>query len=215
MKTIKSMLITAVAFLGLTSVVSAVSLNGLYLETGASAVGVELEGSSTDVTGSTTVGSLGDTAIVFSYGAGYMTPRSNKFGLDFGVMLTPGEAKIKGTSDSAVTDVTLEVSDSSEYYLAPMINITEEASLYLKYGWNSADLKVTGDVTKPTDMDGTTVALGTVMSWGSNLYIRTEAGMTEYDKITVTGLGTSISSTSTVTARPNVNYGKIAIGYKF
>ena len=53
------------------------------------------------------------------------------------------------------------------------------------------------------------------MSWGSNLYIRTEAGMTDYDKLTSEGLGNTIGSDESVSATPEVNYGKIAIGYKF
>ena len=64
-------------------------------------------------------------------------------------------------------------------------------------------------------MDGTTTAIGTVMSWGSNLYIRTEAGTIDYDKLQAKGLGTSIATTEIVNADPEVNYGKIAIGYKF
>jgi hypothetical protein len=106
-----------------------------------------------------------------------------------------------------------------------MLNITDDASIYIKFGQNSSDLNITGDVTKLSSMDGSTVAAGTVMSWGSNLYIRTEAGITDYDQLKVSGLGTScnasgsnagcVATTTTVTADPTVHYGKIAIGYKF
>jgi hypothetical protein len=220
MKTIKSAFFAALALVALTTASIAASLNGAYLEVGTSAVGVELDGKVVETrrTGDTTTGQVGKTAVTVAYGLGYMTPRSNKLGLDFGYMLTPGEAKIKASStDSTASGVTFEVSDSTEYYLSPMINITEDASIYLKYGWNEADVKVTGDVSKISSMDGTTVALGTVMSWGSNLYIRSEAGMTEYDKLSVTGLGTSggVPTTTTATADPKVHYGKIAVGYKF
>ena len=103
--------------------------------------------------------------------------------------------------------------------------LTDDASVYIKFGQNSSDVKVTGDVTKPTSLDGDTLAAGTIMSWGSNLYIRTEAGITDYDTVTVTGLGTTcnaagnnsgcIATTTKVTAQPTAHYGKIAIGYKF
>ena len=98
-----------------------------------------------------------------------------------------------------------------------MINITEDASIYVKYAWNEADVKVTGDVTKISSMDGNTVALGTVMSWGSNLYIRSEAGMIDYDNLSTKGLGTTggVPTTTSVTADPKIHYGKIAVGYKF
>jgi hypothetical protein len=150
-----------------------------------------------------------------------MTDRSRKVGLDVGYMWIPGEAKLRRTSDTTGSDVTFEISDSTEYYFAPMINITEDASLYVKFGYNDSDVKTTGDVRKITSMDGETLAIGTVMSWGSNLYIRTEAGMTDYDTITTKGKSapvenqTGIANTTSVTASPTIHYGRIAIGYKF
>jgi len=220
MNKLKTILCTVVAIAGFTSVSNAASLNGVYLEVGTSAVGVAVDGSATDTgSNSTTVGTVGKTAVTASYGLGYMTSRSNKLGLDLGYLVIPGEAKIARTSDSSLSDVTFEISDSTEYYLAPMINISDTSSVYLKYGWNDADVNTTGDVTKITSLEGNTLALGTVMSWGSNLYIRTEAGMTEYDSITAAGLGTNavggIGTDESVTATPDVHYGKIAIGYKF
>jgi hypothetical protein len=216
MNKLKLTLCTLVAIFGFTNVSNAVSLNGVYLEASSSAVGVAIDGNATDTgSNSTTVGSVGKTAVTASYGLGYMTDRSKKMGLDFGYMWTPGEAKISRTSDGSGSDVTFEISDSTDYYVAPMINITEDASLYLKFGWTESDVKTTGDVKKITSMDGTTVAVGTIMSWGSNLYIRTEAGMTEYDSLTSQGLGNTIGTDESVTANPEVNYGKIAIGYKF
>ena len=216
MNKLKLSLCTLVAIFGFTNVSNAASLNGVYLEASSSAIGVAIDGSATDTgSNSTTVGSVGKTAVTASYGLGYMTDRSRKMGLDIGYMWTPGEAKIARTSDGSGSDVTFEISDSTDYYVAPMINITEDASLYLKFGWTDSDVKTTGDVKKITSMDGTTVAVGTVMSWGSNLYIRTEAGMTEYDSLTSQGLGNTIGTDESVTANPEVNYGKIAIGYKF
>tara|TARA_B110000259_G_scaffold118479_1_gene134785 strand:+ start:521 stop:1165 length:645 start_codon:yes stop_codon:yes gene_type:complete len=214
MKNIKIMLLTAVTFLGLTSLVSAASLNGVYLELSTSAVGVEGDATVNEADSDITTGAVGKTAVTVSYGLGYMTARSNKLGLDIGYMWQPGEAKIKNNGANSV-ETSFEVSDTQDYYIAPMLNITEDASLYLKFGFVASDIKVVGDVNKPTSMDGETVAVGTIMSWGSNLYIRTEAGMTEYDKLTFTGLGNTISTSESATVNPKVNYGKIAIGYKF
>ena len=217
MKNIKSAVLTLAILFGLTSVTNAMSLNGIYFEVGSSAVGVEMDGSHNDDDSDVSKGTLGKTAVTGSYGLGWMTSRANRLGLDLGYMITPGEAKIKATSDDADTDVSFEMSDAKEYYIAPMINMTEDASLYFKYGWSEADVTVTGDIKNPGDLDGSTVALGTVMSWGSNMYIRTEAGMTDYDKLTATGKGTTggIGTDVSVTADPTVHYGKIAIGYKF
>ena len=217
MKNIKSAVLTLAILFGLTSVTNAMSLNGIYFEVGSSAVGVEMDGSHNDDDSDVSKGTLGKTAVTGSYGLGWMTSRANRLGLDLGYMITPGEAKIKATSDDTNTDVSFEMSDSKEYYIAPMINMTEDASLYFKYGWSEADVTVTGDINNPGDLDGSTVALGTVMSWGSNMYIRTEAGITDYDQLTATGKGTTggIGTDVSVTADPTVHYGKIAIGYKF
>ena len=216
--TLKGMLFSILAFFALTTVSNAF-LNGVYLEVGSSAVGVEAAGSTNDVQGAITTGSVGKTAVTGTYGLGYVLG-SGKLSLDAGYMWTPGEAKISQTSTSNnANTVSLEVSGSTEYYLAPTLNITDDAAIYLKYGKNKADLKVVGDVNKITSMDGETLAIGTVMSWGSNLYIRTEAGKTEYDTLKFTGLGsggtTNIATTESATATPKVHYGKIAIGYKF
>jgi len=227
MNAIKSAVFGVLASFALITSSYAASLSGAYLEVGSSAIGVELDGNHNDTNGTVSTGQLGKTAVTASYGLGWMIGKGGKLGLDVGYMFTPGEAKLTTSSDHAQSagDVTFEVSDSTEYYLAPMLNITDDASLYLKYGVNSSDLNITGDVTKLSSMDGTTVAVGTIMSWGSNLYIRTEAGMTDYDKLTVSGLGTScnaagnnagcVATTTKVTADPTVHYGKIAIGYKF
>ena len=215
MKNLKSMFFTLVMLLGLTSVSNAASLGGLYFEVGSSAAGVQMDGSHNDDDGDVSNGTVGKTAVIGHYGLGFMTSRSNKVGLDFGYMITPGEAKINATSDDSNTDVSFEVADGTEYYIAPMINITEDSSLYFKYGWSEAKVNVTGDINNPGDLDGTTMALGTVMSWGTNLYIRTEAGVTDYDKVTATGKGTNIGTDVSVSATPEIAYGKIAIGYKF
>ena len=215
MKNLQSAFYTLVMLLGLTSLSNAASLGGLYFEVGSSAAGVQMEGSHNDNDGDISNGTVGKTAVIGHYGLGYMTPRSNKVGIDLGYMMTPGEAKINATSDDSNTDVSFEVSDGTEYYIAPMINITEDSSLYFKYGWSAADVNVTGDINNPGDLDGTTMALGTVMSWGTNLYIRTEAGVTEYDSVSATGKGTNIGTDVSVSATPEIAYGKIAIGYKF
>ena len=214
MNKLKTLLLTLVTLFAFTNVSNAFSLGGTYIEIGSSAVGAAFDGDFTNGADKST-GTLGKTAVTTHYGLGYMTSRDRKLGLDVGYMWHPGEAKLNTTSDNTNTDVTFKIADSTEYYISPMINITEDASLYVKYAWNESDLTVTGDVTKLSSMDGTTTAIGTVMSWGSNLYIRTEAGTIDYDKLQAKGLGTSIATTEIVNADPEVNYGKIAIGYKF
>ena len=213
----KKLLISILASLFVASYANAASLSGLYLELGSSAVGVEMDGNFNDDDGDISYGTVGKTAVTGSYGLGFMTSRENPLSLDLGYTWSPGDAKIKATSNDSSTDATLEVSDATEWYVAAMANITEDASVYFKYGGNDADITVTGDINNPGGLSGTTVALGTVMSWGSNMYIRTEAGITDYDQISATGKGTTggIGTDVKVTADPTVHYGKIAIGFKF
>ena len=194
---------------------------GVYFELGSAAVGVEMDGNFNDDNGDISYGTIGKTAVTGSYGLGFMTSREKPISFDLGYAVTPGSAKIKATSDNTATDVTMEVSDGTEWYVAAMANMTEDASVYIKYGSNDSDITVTGDINDPGSLSGTTLALGTVMSWGSKMYIRTEAGMTDYDQISATGKGTSaeneggIGTDVKVTADPTVHYGKIAIGFKF
>jgi hypothetical protein len=220
MNNIKGLLFTVIALFALTNVSNAAGIGGVYLEVGTSAVGSELDGKVVETASTpneTSTGQVGKTAVTTSYGLGFMTDRSRKVGLDVGYMINPGSAKIKSDTTQGGGEVTFEITDSTDYYLAPMINITEDASLFVKFGKAKSDLKIVGDVTKLNSMEGDTLALGTVMSWGSNLYIRTEAGKTKYDGLKVVGLGTAggVAATTTVTADPTVHYGKIAIGYKF
>ena len=150
--TLKGMLFSVLAFFALTTVSNAFSLSGVYVEVGSSAIGVEADGSTNDVAGAVTTGTVGKTAITASYGLGYVIG-SGKIALDAGYLWTPGEAKITQTSTSNnANTVSLELSDSEEYYLAPTLNITDDAALFIKYGWNKSDLAVTGDV-KPGSKD--------------------------------------------------------------
>ena len=213
----KKLLISVLASLFVASYANAASLSGVYFELGTSAVGVEMDGGYNDNDGDISSGTVGKTAVTGSYGLGFMTSRDRPFSLDLGWSTHPGSAKISTVSDNTNTDVSFEVSDMTELYLGLMGNITEDASVYFKYGKNDAGVTVTGDINNPGDLSGTTVALGTVMSWGSNMYIRTEAGKTDYDQISATGKGTAggIGTDVKVTADPTIHYGKIAIGFKF
>ena len=217
----RKLLISILALLFVASYAHAASLSGLYIELGTSAVGTEMDGSYSDDDSDISYGQVGKTAVTGSYGIGFMTSRDRPFSLDLGWAASPGSAKLNTTSDNTGSDVSIELSDMTELYITAMGNITEDASVYFKLGRSEVDTTVSSTVTDPGDFSGDTVALGTVMSWGSNMYIRTEAGITDYNQISATGKGTSaeneggIGTDVKVTADPTVHYGKIAIGFKF
>ena len=211
----RKLLISVLALLFVASYAHAASLSGLYIELGTSAVGTEMDGSYSDDDSDISYGQVGKTAVTGSYGIGFMTSRDRPFGLDLGWAASPGSAKLNTTSDNTGSDVSIELSDMTELYITAMANITEDASVYFKLGRSEVDTTVSSTVTDPGDFSGDTVALGTVMSWGSNMYIRTEAGITDWDNVTITGSGSGVGTDESITIDPTSHYGKIAIGFKF
>ena len=69
--TLKGMLFSVLAFFALTTGSNAF-LNGVYVEVGSSAVGVEAGGSTNDAQGAITTGTVGKTAVTGTYGLGYV-----------------------------------------------------------------------------------------------------------------------------------------------
>ena len=100
-------------------------------------------------------------------------------------------------------------------FIAPTFAISESAAVYFKFGYTEADLAVKGDVTKVPDLEGTTLAIGTKSLLPNGVFIQTEAGMTEYDKVKFTGLGTYIATTNSASVDPTQAYGSVTLGYKF
>jgi hypothetical protein len=212
---------------------------GPYVGFQIAAVGVELDGKvaegttaeadddtpphDTDVDGSTTTGNIGRTAIIGGIELGYVIP----FGaagllLDVGATYVAGGAKIRtnNTDTEATADVIFEVDDLYSLFLAPSFVLSETSSVFIKLGYTHATVSVTGDVTKPDDMEGATYAIGTRTVLESGLFIKSEAGITEFDSLAAKGLGKGgtgklISTGTTVDADPTIAYGSISIGMRF
>ena len=198
---------------------------GAYIGITASAVGVELDGKHTsgaDSTGEVTTGVAGRVAGIAGAEVGYAIPVSDTVLIDIGVSYYSGAAKItsSNTDTSATADVTFEMSDLMTAYIAPTWAVSDTASIYLKIGVMEADTKTTGDVTQPSDLSGTLIGVGSRSLLGNGMFMRTEAGMIDFDNLSVTGKGAGgtgkeIATSSTVSADPLVAYGSISIGYKF
>jgi len=199
---------------------------GPYLGFTVAAAGVELDGkvtSKADTVGETTTGNAGRTAIIGGLELGYAVPLgSNGVLLDIGANYIAGGAKIRSNNnDSAATaDVIFEVDDMYSIFLAPSFALSDTSSAFIKLGYTHATVSVQGDVSKPDDMEGATYAIGTRTVLESGMFIKTEAGMTEFDSLAAKGLGKggtgkSIATTTTVDADPTVAYGSISIGMRF
>jgi len=198
---------------------------GAYVGITGSAVGVELDGKHTsagDTVGEVTTGVAGRVAGIAGAEVGYAIPVSDTMLIDIGANYYSGAAKIttSNTDTSATADVTFEMSDLITAYIAPTFAVSDTASIYLKVGVVEAETSTTGDVTQPSDLSGTLIGVGSRSLLGNGMFIRTEAGMIDFDNISVTGKGAggtgkTVATTSTVSADPLVAYGSVSIGFKF
>ena len=93
--------------------------------------------------------------------------------------------------------------------------LSDTSSLYLKVGLTEADVTVSGDITSPANLSGTTWALGTRTVLESGIFIKTEAGYTDYNGIHAIGKGTNINTSNTYMAEPTIAFGTISLGFRF
>jgi len=209
---------------------------GPYIGVSASGYGIQLFGEAN--TSPTTAGvkennqvSLGQVAPVTGFEAGYAIPIGSAFLIDIGASMFQGEAKLAYNHDQtapALTgctgcaagtvgpkDVSFTIDDLVNYYIAPTLVLSDTSSLYLKVGLTEADVTVSGDITSPSNLSGTTWALGTRTVLASGIFIKTEAGYTDYNGIHAHGKGNSINSNNTYMAEPTVAFGTVALGFRF
>jgi len=169
--------------------------------------------------------SLGQVAPVTGFEAGYAIPLGSAFLVDIGAAYFTGEAKLDyigdgvdgETTDTALPskNVFLTVKNLMSGYIAPTIVLSDTSSLYIKVGLTEATVLTQGDVTPAADLSGTTWAMGTRTVLSSGIFIRTEAGYTDYNGISAHGTGTTISADNTYSAEPTVAYGAISLGFRF
>ena len=211
---------------------------GPYIGITASGYGMQLDGiantsyKKSDGSHETDQVSLGQVAPVTGFEAGYAIPLGSAFLIDIGASMFQGEAKLEfhgdqdnatnkaGDSDatefnSTPTNVSFKIDDLVHYYIAPTIVLSDTSSLYLKVGLTEADIGVSGDITTPGNLSGTTWALGTRTVLASGIFIKTEAGFTDYNMISAAGKGTSVGSNNTYSADPTVAFGTVALGFRF
>jgi len=202
---------------------------GPYVGLMVAAAGVELDGkvtgdteTGTDVVNETTTGNVGRTAIIGGIELGYAVPIGNGVLIDIGANYIAGGAKIRtNNSDTEATaDVIFEVDDMYSMFIAPSFALSDTSSAFIKLGYTHATVSVTGDVSKPDDMEGATYAVGTRTVLESGMFIKSEAGITEFDSLAATGLGAggtgkSISTGTKIDADPSVAYGSVSIGMRF
>jgi hypothetical protein len=203
---------------------------GPYVGITGAGYGMQLSGaSSTDINAdgdmTTDEVSLGQVAPVTGFEAGYAIPIGSAFLIDIGAAYYSGEAKLDyyddgvdgETTDTALAskNVSLTIKNLMTGYIAPTIVLSDTSSLYIKVGLSEAKVTTTGGVTAAADLSGTTWAMGTRTVLNSGIFIRTEAGYTDYNGISATGKGTSISTRNSYSANPTIAFGAVSLGFRF
>lgn len=200
---------------------------GPYIGFQVTAAGIEMDGksrqTSIDVdnfTASSDDLQVGKAAAIAGVQIGYAIPIGESFLLDIGASYLSGEAKMEALTDDTAArgDVSFKVDDVRTIFIAPTVALSDTSSVYVKVGLAEADIGVTGDITTPADLSGTNVAIGTRSVLESGIFIRTEAGMIDYNGISAHGKGgatNAIATTTSYSAEPTVAYGSVTIGMRF
>ncbi len=194
---------------------------GPYIGVQGSIIGVELEGTHNDRAGDITNGAVGKFAMIGGLDIGYAIPMGENGFIDIGGSYVAGEAAFKHDNvGNSNADVTFTAENLMSVYIQPNYAVSDSSAIFFKIGYSEAETSVSGDVTKPGDLKGTTYAIGTKSLLPSGLFVKTEAGFTEYDEISSTGLSATqaagkILNSVTVKAEPTIAYGAITIGMKF
>jgi hypothetical protein len=208
-----------------TTVVKADSGNfaGPYIGLNASAYGIGAKGKS--ITGVDNIygsgvnnATVGKAAGVVGGEIGYVVPLGSLFLIDIGASMLAGEAmfEVEG-DDSGSDDVQFTINDLVTFYISPQLALSDTSSVYVKVGLAGADTGVKGDVTTPSQLSGTTWALGLRTVLESGIFIRSEAGFTEWNGISAHGKGSTggIATSNTYSAELDSAYGMISMGMRF
>jgi hypothetical protein len=222
MKKIQTLLASCALILAFNTPVMSDSSNfaGPYIGLQASTVGLGVGGKKTggadDVKESNTA-SVGATGITAGLELGYAIPIGSALLLDIGGTYIDGTVSLRHSSDDVADsgDVKFQASQFYSYYIAPTLVLSDTSSLFVKIGQSEAAVDITGDVTNPGDLEGMTYAVGTRTVLDSGIFIRAEAGYTEYDALNAAGKGNNIATTTKYVADPEVAYGAISLGFRF
>ena len=199
------------------------AFTGAYVGVTGSAIGMALDGERTKTLGQaqTTKGKAGMVSPAAGLEVGFSYPLSDMAFITVGGNYQPFDTEVNANNVTKSTNVKLTSADILSVFIEPSFNITENSAFFIKVAASESELAATGtDVTNATyAFDGTTVALGTKTISDNGMFIKTEAGITDYSGITIANIledeAGSKTFTSTVKADVEVAYGQVTVGYKF
>jgi hypothetical protein len=174
-----------------------------------------LSGTYTDKDKSNTDGTGGHGFPIAGGAIGFNIPLGHVFFIGIEGSFDPGSANIARSNDAFETgDVRVTVSDRETWSITPGISLSEGSAIYFKFGDTDMNFRCTVGKTCPSSLSGDTYGIGTIAKFGeSGLYVKTEAGVTDFNDIAITSLGKG--GNGKIAADPNMVYGKIQIGYQF
>jgi len=199
------------------------AFTGAYVGVTGSAIGMALDGERTKTLGQaqTTKGKAGMVSPAAGLEVGFSYPLSDMAFITVGGNYQPFDTEVNANNVTKSTNVKLTSADILSVFIEPSFNITENSAFFIKVAASESELAATGtDVTNKTyDFDGTTIALGTKTISDNGMFFKTEAGITDYDSITINNIledeAGSKTFTSSVKADIEVAYGQVTVGYKF
>jgi hypothetical protein len=223
-KIVGTVCITLMGTIGSASADSS-AFTGAYVAVTGSAIGMALDGTKTrTITGAkSTKGKVGMVSPAAGLEAGFSYPLSDLAFITVGASYQPFDTSIKGENVTDTKDITLTSADITSVFIEPSFNVTENSAFFIKVGHSESEVAATGTaVTNATySFSGTTVALGTKTIADNGMFFKTEAGITDYGDITITGVQEKVSAsaadtlTASVKADIEVAYGQMTIGFKF
>ena len=195
---------------------------GPYIGLQGSSIGAGVQGGQSG--GSDTVNeaanvNVGKVGITAGLEVGYAIPLGSGMLIDIGGSYIDGTVSLRHQSTDLADsgDVKFNVSQFYTGYIAPTLVMSDTSSIYFKVGYQEATVDITGDVTNPGDLQGNTYAIGTRTVLDSGLFVRAEAGHTDFDNLAAQGKGSAggIAATTKYTADPKLAYGAISFGFRF
>lgn len=204
---------------------------GIYAAVHASFNGASMHG--THSGGSTvdgnevTQGNIGTFAPIGGWEAGFSLPLGETFFVSAGTKRVSGAARLgdwrttpsssadeeQATAAGRSESLTLTVSDPHEWYIQPSVSLFDNSAIFLKYGRVYADLTAKGTVTgAPANLKGDTYAIGTTTISSNGMFIKTEAGASVYENMSIVGIGANANAR--VEGDPMVAYGSVSVDRK-
>ena len=193
---------------------------GPYIGLEGSMIGVELDGEFVDPesVNTTSQGKVGMVSPMVGITGGYSFPLSDNFSVAIGGSWTDGDASFDAKELANSKSVSIKVSDFTEWYVEPSVNVSDNSAVYIKAGTIAGDMRVTGDDVQNQTMNlsGYVGAIGTKTVHDSGLFIKTEAGGMKFDPIRINNINDEASGTTAhAAADPIIAYGKITVGFVF